>query len=491
MNPATLTMQTALDAIPPQFPLATMITPFLDGDHWQSGAGWIGALPVNDRDRQRALADIANAFVFQDVLGKGRERHTYGVIGREPRWDVLQGEMPVGDFLTPWWDARRMSLVLLDVVRFLLRDDRVVLRLSLPTVPQGGDLALPWGQDVGASLDALAIQVLPASSATVLRDACAIPYCGIAQFTDGTHTIVELSYIEGDATVLRLLMGDTVRETRYQLGRRLLHYELTRDAFFSLAGVQLQKALNLAYTQMLRNVNLAGSRERWALNAQPPGQWVDALVTDVGAVQVAGVWKRYQVYPAAVGPAAITYLQGAEVRDDQGNLTGYANPSINFVEPIGTDTFEHTIAVFKRALYEEMDQLHVLMADDATASGRSRIEARAEFVQSLRATAQAVEAACRWLLETAYVWAHDLAGQSLPDVRAEVACRLSVGVLSPNEMQAVSQLVSSGHLSLETALTMFGIDDPDAELLRLQAAQQPRAMQEVPVFQEVLAHASA
>lgn len=450
------------DRLPPLSETALRLAPFLAGDHWHSGGGWIGALPHDPAARALALRDIAAAFIWQDVLGRARDRHRDGVVGREPRWDLFQATTPVGAALTSWWDARRMGLLLQTTVDLLLRDTRCVWRLMLPDLPTG------TSQD--ALCHAIAIQVLPASQATVLDDAWSQPAVGIAHVHDGTDALLELTAQRDTMTVLRLLRGDTVvDEASYQLGGRLLHYELRREAFFSPACLQLQQALNLAYTQMVRNVNLAGSRERWALNAQPPGYWSAAQPDERGAIQVSpGIWQRYVVTPAALGPGGVTYLQGAEVRDNDDRLMGYANPSINFVEPIATTTFEATIATLKRALHEETNQLHVLMGDDATASGRSRLEARAEFITSLRATATPLESAIRWLLETVSVWSHDLAGLSIPDVRAEAACRLSAGPLAPTDMLAISQLVNAGHLSLETALTMFGIDDPDAELLRLR-----------------------
>ncbi len=152
-----------------------------------------------------------------------------------------------------------------------------------------------------------------------------------------------------------------------------------------------------------------------------------------------------------------------------------ANPNINITDPAPVDGFKLTKDELLWCLYDEADQLHILISGDATASGRSRIEARAAFVESLRQTATALDQAMRWLLETSYALACYLLRRPLPpDLTSTAACVLHAGMLSPAEMLALSQLVQQGLLSHETALQLFGIDDPDGEVRRIREERQAR-----------------
>ncbi len=54
-----------------------------------------------------------------------------------------------------------------------------------------------------------------------------------------------------------------------------------------------------------------------------------------------------------------------------------------------------------RAILEEAQQIHAAIAGDATASGTSRVQARADYAHSLLITKGEIDSLIRWLLETA------------------------------------------------------------------------------------------
>jgi hypothetical protein len=85
--------------------------------------------------------------------------------------------------------------------------------------------------------------------------------------------------------------------------------DLAREALVTPQIRQLQKALNLDLTQMTRNVNLAGSRDRIMVNIQPPGRRVDAA----GQPWVEGVSTGTPTFvreALPVGAGASAFLHG-------------------------------------------------------------------------------------------------------------------------------------------------------------------------------------
>ena len=74
------------------------------------------------------------------------------------------------------------------------------------------------------------------------------------------------------------------------------------------------------------------------------------------------------------------------MRDKDGNVTGYSNGTVNYRDPVPVDTFTQTRQEFRAAILAGVAQTHALISGDATASGESRKQARAEFEASLALT---------------------------------------------------------------------------------------------------------
>ncbi len=477
---------------------------FAEGDHWQHGHGWVGPRPdhhLGHDDRpyeadyrhsmhHHLLREIRRAFISKNAIGEVLARHRAGVIGHPIAWKLTvsrplaQGESPTAAeqaliaeaeaALTTWWDQEGVVEELHEALVLLLCAGRAPLRLYVPPgllVEQAdGSVTLPPG-DLPAQLARIALDTPDRDEATVIEDDRTRAEAGIflAEEEKGQPTL-EVSALDGTETVLRIIAGDTVQsETRLPLGGRLLVYELERPVLITAQVLSLQKLLNLSLSMLGRNVVLGGFLERVFLNTQMPGEFRTDPHTG-GQVFVP--------HPLDVGAGSINVLQGTEIRDDAtGQVTGYANPSVVYRDPVPVQTFADTRDIAYRAILEETQQAHALLSGQGAPSGESRRQALADFLSSLRLTAPAIERAVRWMLETALHLGAHFAGQPgrYLGLRVVTTCHLDTGPLAADEAKQVIDLVAAELLSRETGMARVGVDDSDAEAQRIQAEREASA----------------
>ena len=488
---------------------------YLEGDHWQAGEGFIGQKPTSDNpNRAQILADIEAGFQPENVVAEVVGRHVDGVLGREPTWDFIPAEAaaprvrarslarrrreqsqgapapaPPEDLvelmeeadaaLVSWWDDFEVLLTLQKACSAVLVEQRAVLRLY---VTGGRDDAgqLRNASSLAEAFSLIRLEVLTPETAGVFTDAdTGRTFSAYSYKDDDNRQLLELSYLDDDTdTVLRVIdnAGQQIAaaEPPLKLGGRLLLCEVTRTPIITDSVIRNQKALNLANTMMMRNVNMAGSRERWFFNTQPPGEWVDDPTAPEGRRFVKGTLK--------VGPGSSNFPRGAEIRDETtGELKGYANPNLQVLEPVKVESFTETRDQFYAAIIGQCWQRYALISGDATASGRSREQARAEFEMSLKKTKTSFDAAGRWLVETALGLAAEIAGRpgDFLSLRAQFDTILYTGPISTEERTANREDVNAGLMSDETAMVRAGHDDPDAERARIES-QPPRTEQQPP-----------
>lgn len=472
---------------------------FLAGDHWQGGAGWIGPWPdALDPEAQRVQAEIARAFTPQNAIGEVSERHVGGVIGKEPAWGLTvrrplkamgRGSQPTRAeqalideaeaALTSWWDLRKLLTFFQGAAQDLLAGGRVPLRLFVPSGLRVGGAVPPAASIEQALASYLYVDRPALAAATVITDPATQQRCGVYAYqTAEGQTVAELTYVDlaSGATVLRVLRGgaDAAAEGgAWPLGGLLLLDEARRAPLITEPVRRLQQQLNLARTMSGRNIIQGGFLERLILGGQLPGEWVDDPSAPVGPD---GTRKRFVPKPLKVGAGRTNFISGQPIRDAAGRITGYTTPSVVYRDPVSTATFREAAEDDHRAILSEARQLHALMGADATATGESRIQARADFAKSLLATKAQLDAVGRWLIEAALALASVFAGQPgrYAALRATFDCRIDTGPLTAAERAQIVAEVEKGVLSLETALAMLGHDDVDAELARIAAEKAAR-----------------
>ena len=465
---------------------AIAATDYWAGDHWQSGRGFLGQLPPTALPGYQSItADIQRGFVSENVIQEVVETHTGGILGREPTWGFLNDEgklakgdesfeAQTGETLTPWWNKRQGLRDLQQAVRVLVCEGRVVRRLFFPRSLRGSAIT---ANDLSTALDFIYFSHLTADVAGVFTDEDTQANIGVFLFkeTDSegrvTANCAELSFLnENGDTVCRVVRdkGAPTEFDPYPLGGHLLLYELDRTALITEQVQSNQRALNLAHTMMMRNVNMAGSRERTVTNAQPP---IDVVGQDVRSREQARFPGTYKT-----GAGAVNFLMGVPIRDEEGQIVGYTNPNVNITDPVSVETFKSTIEQEKQAIYSQVHQRHVLIVDKADTSGRAREVARREFERSLKETKVLVDASGRWQLETALRLAAFVIEQpaKYANLRADFNCLIDAGEPDPEKQKTVLELRQPGGgngiplISDETARAWIGVEDPAAELALIE-----------------------
>jgi hypothetical protein len=466
-------------------PSAIAASRFFEGDHWQETAGFIGQLPPASLPGAAQIKeDIRKAFVSENVIQEIIETHVGGILGREPLWSFLKGpddpEAAVGELLTDWWNERKALRDLQRSAEMLILEGIAVKRLFFPKgrIPATGELS---ASDLTGALDYIYFETLTSDVAGVFTDPDTQFQIGIYLFEEKDaegnveDNCAELSYLnEEGETVCRVVKDRGAPEEfgPYRLGGRLLLHEMKRRPLITEQVQSTQRALNLAHTMMMRNVNMAGARERTVINAQPPKK--PKRIQD--SSNPAAVKEVLEPGTYETGGGAVMFLMGYPVRNERGDIVGYTNPNVSISDPAPVDVFVKTRDHYYAAMLSQCHQRHVLITGDATSSGRSREQARAEFERSLKETKTVVDAAGRWELETVLRLAAQLSNSTdkYLALRADFNCLIDSGDVDPEKARLVLDLRKPGGpsnmplISDETARNWINIDDAAAELARIE-----------------------
>lgn len=471
---------------------------FFDGDPWQDGWGYIGQKPPATMDgAQFIMDDLREGFVSENNVFEVADTHTGGVLGTEPMWDFVRGSerlnvrdkesklFKVGETLTAHWDERGSLQILAEACEGLVLEGGAVLHLYFPEGLLGEGGTLPANLTLADALTYLYSEVLMTDVAGVFTNPATKRQIGVYLFEEGEETKVkkaDICYLNEDRkTVLRRLTdGEALSQDfgPYDLGGHLLLHELKRRPLITSSVLTDQKAVNLSHTMMQRNVNLAGNRTRDVVNAQPPTKKEERKAGEAEIrvkAKGAGSYKSH--------PGYVNWLFGLPIYNEAGTkIIGYTNPNVSVTEPAPVDTFMQTRDHFYACILSQCFMLHKLISGDATASGRSREQARKEYERSLNKTAVVINAAGRWQLEVELRMAAELANDStVRDLRAVFECNVERVPVSAEERQENRADVEAGLMAPETAMRRNGIEDTGKEVLKVEEYQKKkRALQPPP-----------
>lgn len=481
---------------------------FFQGDHWQNGAGWIGPHPATgDAGFQEGMLEIINIFTSKNAIREVTVRHTDGTVGKPINWhltpirDLDPDEKPNADeaakikeataIVRRWLETRKVLDTLRDAVTTLLLSERAALRLSIPaglaTLGEDGRLTIS-AASIEDALRVIYLEHPLPENAVVIRDDDTKLEAGLWQFevagddeesdaaTDAERDdrgYAALCFVDDQGlTVTRIFAEGADKpetESSLDMGRRLPMFEMRRAVLITVQGQQTQRALNLATTMLPRTAVTSGFMERLMIDAQLPGSpELDADGNRTG---------RWIEAPFYVGAGTTNFVQSSEYLDEEGKVKR-ANASVNYREPIAPDGPIKGADTHYRALLDDVGQLHVVMSGDATASGLSRINARIEYLSTLQRTGTQAEDAFRAVVDAALAMAEALSNQPghyTDTIRCQASCRLDTGALSPVERTAIEASIGKT-LSRETAMTLVGIDDVEAEKARMAADPLSRAI---------------
>ena len=474
---------------------------FYEGDHWQDGKGWIGPAPSRGEDGfQEAMAAIEKGFTSKNIIAEVVDRHTGGIIGREPSWGLTLREPPELDdngdpvdpadadqaliaeaeaALTEWWDERGVHGKFQEAVATLLWAQRSMLRLYIPRglleeAPSGngeGSTTVVRASDLPEALGKLYLDHPEARAAATWEDPdtkrkVAIFLYERAPEAEGgePEELAELVYLDEDRdnTIIRTVSkGEGDQEWPLKFSGRLPMEEMSRKGLITEQVRQGQRAHNLALSMIPRNVTTGGFLEQVLLNAQMPGHWEK---------DESGQPKRFVPADYKRGPGMVNFIRGIETGTDaQGNVV-LTDPQVYDREPVPVTPSVEAKRSHYADILDEVDQVHVLLSSEAV-SGRSREQARADYEASLRLSQSHVERAGRWVIETALAMAESFLGSPgkyTEKLRATFTCHVHLGPVSPEERKQNGDDMKAGIVSRETAMSKSGVQDVDAELERMR-----------------------
>lgn len=474
----------------PGFDLSTLSArAFYEGDHWQNGIGWTGPMPrpTTEVDMKEAIEiqqEIAKVFTSANIIREVVDRVVDGVLGHEPLWSaeltrVVDENSPISDaeraamdeadsILTDIWDWRGIKEEIKKSLRIALCMDRASVRTFIPRGRLLENNMIPTAPIEKALRRFVFVESVGPESAAIVTDVNSRDQAGVVVWQEGNVTIAEVSFVDDmqddQPTTISIYSTNSTNEGGFvesvdvDLGAQLPVFEITVPRLITEQVMQLQKLANLNLTMMQRNSVLGGFLERTILNGMPPGRWV----TEADGT------RSFKADPYYVGAGVTNWVSGAEYEDSEGNVMK-ANPSVVYRDPISPENFIGSIAEARKAILREVRQIHVEMTGDGAASAISRIQARADYLNSLRKPKEQVEECMRSVLTAMLQFAELISGQKgrFDGLNVSVECKVDAGPLTPEERAAIADLYKLDLLSRETAMQLLGVEDVDAEIQRI------------------------
>ena len=446
------------------------------GEHWQNGAGFIGQLPTGEMAAERILM-LKQAFSPEDVMSECLDTHVQNVLGEEPVIAAEKINDADMETLREWIKEKNVIGIMADALRGARRESRRIVRFFIPSGMIDGEGRIA-AKDLREALSKIYIRSENIESGGVVQDETDATELALFKYrTEVDKTFVSLceyAYLSDDKTIWGTKSAHAAKRGEeenepFLLGGKLPIYELKLRSFVTDSVVQAQKDINLSGTMLTRNNNLAGSRERLAVGVQKPGEYVSKGTDEAGN-------KIMEFQPTAMqtGAGMFNFLKPEVIRDKEGNVTEFANPNIIFTDPVKIDSFIGTSDHWRKVIYAKFKMLHLLLADSATASGKSRIEVRKEFQASLNESKKAIDDLGVWAIATALNIAAHFIDQPGAYLETEITFDASISTveLTSEEIAQIREDFKAGLIDRETALEMRGFKDVQKILERIPNAPE-------------------
>lgn len=494
---------------------------YLAGDHWQDGAMWVGPRG-NDETWPIVAAAVKRQFTPVGVISEVLQRVANGLLKREaaltfapiapakPESAQAKADTDEADAMTAavslWWDRVTLWERAREAVMRARALTRGVLQVTVAETnlvrATDGTTSLPTDLTLTDAFRRVTLTCSDPAAAALVEEARTMRPVAIALYatTDGAVTkrwavLWTIGPADPAAPVrpedatqvhIRELRENATTPTDLGAQRfdRLTIAEM-HGALLITEGVRRQQArLDFGESMLVRGMETSGFRERYIINAEPQGTWVDADPGNAIDVRVFedGVtrWKIGEV--RTLGAAISTELVGVETGGTDEKAPTRATPSVTIADP--TDP-QLTITANEHAratILQECKQAHILANGEAVVSGYSRDVARADHENDLSATKPAVEGALRAILEAAIALALAMTSDAelrrvgigrdfLTRFRTVVDCHIDAGPLSPDERRAVVEEMKAGARGRRETMAALGIEDVDAAITALDGEE--------------------
>ena len=311
------------------------------------------------------------------------------------------------------------------------------------------------------------------SAIEFVEDADGFPYQVKYRYEENNTTFTEVQELRAD--------GKTHFWTEDEAGKKTDEYTLDLGGRFTVVRIQgtpivseavrrLQDGINYVLTLKIRNLQYGGFLRDVIMNALPPGDFDDAgrFIPDSAG------W--------AEGPGQKLELRGMPLFDEEGNIKSYTQPSVDTRNPVDVESFLKSFRSSVALMYEAFGQGHIL-ANDAVLSGVSRQQLRMDFALS----ASEDEAALRVALSDLYAAAYLLTAPTAPpELDVIVEPRLAIAELMPEEQQAVINLYNADLRSQQSAMSLVGVENPEAEIKQIDDRKKQRMRSREATLEDLL-----
>ena len=423
---------------------------YYSGNTWQF---WIGARVAHGSPQYlEIMNEVFRVFQSANKIQECIDRHRRALISKPPIWYFTN---PEGD-RTPASTADLKLQRLID--RWSRRKNPLVEALTATLLEGKGYLRL-WSPVQSANspnpYDRISIHSPAPGSVEIKRDGDDFIQEIKYRYSDSQNQpLIERQYLNPQGlTVFETIRGkETIEQIVLNLGGGFSIVEMQREPLITDTIKRAQNGINYALTMLIRNIGYSGFLRELILNGQPPGEWVEDRSQPNGQKFV----------PNAEGfetsPGITNFVMGAPTYDAGGNITGYTSPNVNVRQPIDPSMFLETVQAEIKIIYESMGQGHIL-ATDSQLSGVSRVQLRQDFVTAIGEDALAISGALAEIYKSALL----MLDPESANLDLVVKCQLSVSQPTPEEMREIRANYQAGLLSRSTAMSLMGIDNPDAE----------------------------
>jgi hypothetical protein len=380
----------------------------------------------------------------------------------------------IEEALTAWWDKRSIVAELQKAARHKVSEGRGPLYALIPPGLRDENGMIPRCATLAEALRYIYVDARHPNVAGITTDEATRMELGVVLGVDSDgQATADISYLDDEQrAVLEILpRADGAEPWVLDLaGYLFVHDSPVEPPIVNRQTVQIQKSITMALSQMMRNVNVAGHREKTYVNAKPPGEWTIVPEGTPGAIEQSnGAWAVFVPAPIVTGPGAVNFIQGNEVYNQDGQLIAVTNPNVSTVEPSPVEHFVSTYQTLRAVALQGCHQAHVL-GTAAAQSGISREQARADFEMSLGPLKTAMDDAGRWLITVVLRMAAELMGQPrmFDNLRVEFDCIIDTGPLTPEEQQQVRENAAAKLISRERGMSLLGVEDVGAEAQRIE-----------------------
>lgn len=476
---------------------------FLEGDHWQENAGWIGWKP--ETGSATAVEDwtiIQTGFTPKNVIKGMVWRLRGAVLGKEPDWEVVTVEdrtpdpdplkeasrektpeekkwKDIDNQLTLWWAEKRVLNVLKDFATNYASYGKASLQIYVPKgyVKPNSDGTVSLNVKQGADIaEVLSKIYVTAPSYEVVNDATDLAFgedyvcIQIAKESDNDPTIYEVHYVDEDKkTHLRQVTENAgSKDITLDLGGNLLTYVIGKfeNAMISKPVKQQQKQLNHAKTMegyALANINFP---ETVFLNADLPSEKKKGPDGSV-VTTVKPLWRGAGRFLSLVGIATMN-TDGSE---------SITSPDIRYKTPADPEKFAKVAENNTRDMHQEAGMLYILLSSSPYPSGDARVESMTDYLILLVDYKTMVDTAGMWLLSTVLRLVFNFTNRTDENDKFRVLfnSKITIGRMSVEDRRLMLDEVAAELRSRRNYIVTSEIsDDPNSELAAIANEPKPQ-----------------